>query len=1090
MLVTAPVILVAVGCAHSRLPAIDPSGRRIFLPKESYTTVAPNSPVSHFSIHRVGHKLGLKHHRAGVPLPGPYQPAGLGRHRCCTTGICACMNQLGAKVFGHFRFRCLGGSRRCGLCRSCRLCRVDNTTFGPSVTPPLCGPNGLAPDGSPCYPIGSPSPSSLAATLPGSPNSLGVPNSSLANAGMASGGCNNPYGAAGQNFDPGYATNAADMSQQLSTRQVGLTRFAQLGPGVVLARQRFVARVGQEVVVVGGVQSTSGVTRVGEPVQWTLANNSAGTIVDAARPNAPRHPRLLGFLHHAKASRSVGIRGCGNSVQSITADRCAVLPRNPMDPTDDIYLNRGQTWVSLTSGSEGTSYVTLSAPQLPGRRAATAIVEWIDATWDCPKPVTSSLEGPGRLVTNVCRNSNRVARAGWIVRYSYLDGPKAGLRAPANPSSESQSVDVPTDVDGRATVDVFPLGTESGTTRIRVQLFDPRNTNVQIGECVGFVTWCEGAVVGRLDDLPPSSRPPPPASQSPTTTFPPSFPPTYPPARDPGPVTVPGGSFNDAPVGQSPFTTPPATSQPPFNPQTPPQTAPQAPPQTPPQTAPQRATLAISPPQGPPAAAVGEEVNYSIEVRNTSQATAVDVIVSTTVPAGMQLRGSKPVRAETDGRNVAWRLGNIPPDRSIAFQVIYQTTEMTSAEHVFYAVAQNATEVNSNIRTEVSGRAIELEVNSPNPPRVGETVQYAIRAINRTNRPLRNVDIVVDQWTPGLIPEVPPGQPPASPERGIADSIAVIPPGGANPINLRFRAFAAGAQRFRVSAIEKATQATATVTPTLTVLDPPPQPVGEPSLEIAINGPQRLRAGATGEIYQISFRNNGQIPLDNLRVVVSTTPGLVAANATPGFQLNPDKSLVWQVQRLEREFGNTVEVQCQVPPNPAQNRGQLRVRVESDQGFGEQTFDVSFDESFGVSGLDRTTAQRPVGDLAVAPTTDTLTAKIESRPLAVRVGEPLEFLLTVMNDNPEGYRDLQVSMEIADGMEFTGYSGPPQTNTELSDNGLMMDFSSVREILPRERLTFRVKTTASKKGTARIIGRVQAVGMVKPLIVASEATVN
>lgn len=982
------------------------------------------------------------------------------------------MNQLGAKVFGHFQFRHHGNSGWC------RLCRVDNTTFGPSISPPLCGPGGQAPDGSPCYPVGSPSSSSLAATLPGAPNSFGSLNSDFGNVGMAGSDCNNTYGAGSPYFDPGYATNPSDLSHQLSTRQVGLTRMAQLGPGVVLARQRIVARVGEEVVVVGGVQSTSGVARVGEPVQWTLANNSAGTIVDAARPSAPQQPRLLGFLHHARASRSTSIRGCGNSVQSVTAERCGVLPGNPIDPHDDVYLNRGQTWVSLTSGSEGTSYVTLSAPQLPGRRAATAVVEWIDATWDCPQPVMSSLEGPGRLVTHVCRNSNRVARSGWIVRYSYLDGPKAGLRAPADPAAESQSVNVPTDVDGRATVDVFPLGTESGTTRIRVQLFDPRNTNVQIGECVGFVTWSEGAVVGRLDELPPSSQPPPPASQTPTTTFPPSFPPTFPPANDRGPVTVPGGSVNDTPVSPPPFNQP-GSSQPPFNPQTPP-----------PQTAPQRATLAISPPQGPPAAAIGEEVTYLIEVRNTSQVPAVDVIVSTTVPAGMQLRGSQPVRAETDGRNVAWRLGNIPADRAMAFRVIYMTTDMTSAEHVFYAVAQNATEVNSNIRTDITGRAIELEVNSPNPPRVGESVEYLIRAVNRTSRPLRNVDIVVDQWTPGLVPEVPPGQPPASPQRGIVDSIAVIPPGGTDPINLRFRAVAAGAQRFRVTCTEKATQATATVTPTLSVLEPPPQPVGEPSLEISINGPSRLRAGARGDVYQITFRNNGQIPLDNLRVVASTTPGLVPAQATAGFQLNPDGSLTWQVRRLERDYGNTIQLELQVPPNPPQNRGLLRVRVESDQGFGEQTFDVTFDESFGSSGPNPTTVQKPAEDPDMEPTARTLTAKIESRPLAVRVGEPLEFLLTVINDNPQGFRDVQVSLEIADGMEFTGYSGPPLTTTELSQNGLLMEYSSVREILPRERLTFRVKTTASKKGLARIIGRVHAVGMLKPVIVASEATVN
>ena len=352
------------------------------------------------------------------------------------------------------------------VCRNCSIAiraansalPFGNATNAPAFAtppqPPLCGPDGLAPDGSPCYPIGSPSASSLAATLPGTSGVVG--------------------------------------SGVIPSAQRGASRFAQLGPGVALARQHITARVGDEVIIVGGVQSRSGITRPGEPVRWSLSNDSVGTIIDATRPSQTHSDRLLGFLHRASARTTVARVGCGDCVRSITSNRCDVLVRNPIDPNDDIRLSRGQTWVSLTSGSEGTSYVTLSAPQLAGRRHATAQVEWIDASWECPKPVLSSLEGPGRLVTQVGRSSNNAPLVDWIVRYRFLDGPSARLGL----TDAAQVIDVPTDSEGRSIIDVYPRSTESGTTRIGIEIIDPsRRLANPVGQCIGYVTWSESAPV-------------------------------------------------------------------------------------------------------------------------------------------------------------------------------------------------------------------------------------------------------------------------------------------------------------------------------------------------------------------------------------------------------------------------------------------------------------------------------------------------------------------------------------------------------------------------------------------------------------------
>ena len=68
-LLVAPWIMVAAGCANLRLPAIDPSGQRFFLPSPNYTTVADDSPVRRILP------------RGETPRPGPYEPALFNRHR-------------------------------------------------------------------------------------------------------------------------------------------------------------------------------------------------------------------------------------------------------------------------------------------------------------------------------------------------------------------------------------------------------------------------------------------------------------------------------------------------------------------------------------------------------------------------------------------------------------------------------------------------------------------------------------------------------------------------------------------------------------------------------------------------------------------------------------------------------------------------------------------------------------------------------------------------------------------------------------------------------------------------------------------------
>src|SRR5205814_825687 len=64
------------------------------------------------------------------------------------------------------------------------------------------------------------------------------------------------------------------------------------------------------------------------------------------------------------------------------------LDRGTPVPTDDVLVQSGQAWVTVTSPTEGTSRVTVFAPQVYGwdRRQQTASIYWVDAQWRFPPP--------------------------------------------------------------------------------------------------------------------------------------------------------------------------------------------------------------------------------------------------------------------------------------------------------------------------------------------------------------------------------------------------------------------------------------------------------------------------------------------------------------------------------------------------------------------------------------------------------------------------------------------------------------------------------------------------------------------------------
>ena len=252
---------------------------------------------------------------------------------------------------------------------------------------------------------------------------------------------------------------------------------------LILVPRSTIAPIGSEVVLLAGVAGPDGYLRTNERIEWSIAPGSVGEFVDFdtgsfwdiffgtwPRPHKPG----------------------GTFVVGSTSRRSLRLTRGTPTPNDDVTVLRGQTWVSLTSPVEGTSYVTAYSPDVFSweRRKQTAVVHWVDAQWRLPPPAINPAGSRHAFTTMVMRQSDQSPCVGWRVQYSIADGPPAGF-AP----SGAATVEVETNAQGQATAEIAQQQPASGTNRIAIQIIrpakvgDPAGTRLVVGSGFTSATW-------------------------------------------------------------------------------------------------------------------------------------------------------------------------------------------------------------------------------------------------------------------------------------------------------------------------------------------------------------------------------------------------------------------------------------------------------------------------------------------------------------------------------------------------------------------------------------------------------------------------
>lgn len=254
---------------------------------------------------------------------------------------------------------------------------------------------------------------------------------------------------------------------------------------ILLTPTKVVAPVGGEVVLLSGICGPDGYLQMNEKLEWMLTPESVGTFLQVGDDEPGIVGRLVGSMDRPKKIDPAYAMG-------ITSSKRTLITRGNMNPSDDVQLEKGQTWITISSPAEGTSRVTVLAPESEcwDQRKATTTIYWVDARWQFPTPQVVQAGTPVELTTRVTRSEGGLPARGWKVRYEILQ-PELATFVGTNGASV---VEAKVDESGNASVQLQPNPGTSGSAAIDIQVIRPGGEldnipTITLGRGQAFVTW-------------------------------------------------------------------------------------------------------------------------------------------------------------------------------------------------------------------------------------------------------------------------------------------------------------------------------------------------------------------------------------------------------------------------------------------------------------------------------------------------------------------------------------------------------------------------------------------------------------------------
>jgi len=239
---------------------------------------------------------------------------------------------------------------------------------------------------------------------------------------------------------------------------------------VTVADAMAINAVRDQAILIATVSNGENKPLGGRRVEWMIPEGGVGGIVGV-------HQHGVYTNRGVKDVSGLMQAGLGDKLTNTfavthTAAVPEVLDMGNDDPADDIILQPGQTWVSITSSVEGTTDMIAYAPGINNWADHKAFVtrHWMDVSWAWPTDATNRAGTDHKLTTAVTKHSDGTALSGYLVTYKLTSGPAATFEP-----GGKDFVTVTSDGNGMATATLKQVKPVAGANTVAISIVRPGN---------------------------------------------------------------------------------------------------------------------------------------------------------------------------------------------------------------------------------------------------------------------------------------------------------------------------------------------------------------------------------------------------------------------------------------------------------------------------------------------------------------------------------------------------------------------------------------------------------------------------------------
>ena len=776
---------------------------------------------------------------------------------------------------------------------------------------------------------------------------------------------------------------------------------------LLLTPTKLVAPVGGEVILLAGICGKDGMLVTGEPIEWMLSPESVGQIIEVGDDAKGQRHHL--FKKHADTTASGKLDV--DFARGLTSREAGKITRGTSKTEDDLPIRKGQTWLSLSSPTEGVSKVTVMAPESDAwdKRRQTATIYWVDARWEFPQPQQAVSGQPITLVTKVQRADGLVPAEGWLVRYRSLN-PEVARFMPQYGEVFEKNVDR----NGNAVVEL-------------VNMLQP-----------GSITKTNATALIEVEVVRPSQ-----ASEN----------------------------MPELPLGrgtvQVTWTSP-------------------------------ELKLQVA---GPEVAVPAQPLAYTATLENDGFAQAENVVLTLAIPNGMVVKSATPTPSRQTASSMSWDVGVLGPRQALDVQVVTEAAAEMDARVVFEASAAPGIKKNAVISTLVQKPQVTLSINAdPTTTQVavGDLATFNMKVANTGNQTITDLIVFL---------EAPPGLSHARDgAREVSRAVGYLAPGQSVDLSAQFLVEREGDLSLK-GTVRSANQVLTGSSASVRGI-PGMQKVPQVELDMRASTGANPIAINTATSVQLFVRNTGPVAVRNLTISVQYDSALNPSGASAGFEPSfANQTLRWKLPELP--VGTTTEYQVNFVGAKGTNDAQVVGVVESADRAVRVMRNVGIPIAAGAAGTGAGAAgaagagvggpsmpaappptgiggaaNPPLGGPAAVPNTDLLVS-IEPVSRSARLNEQSDYIITVRNNSTINQQQVELSLEVPEGLQVTDVRGPTQAGYQFDEAGRILRMEAIQTLRPADQVNYRVVFLHRLVGQGKLVANVKSGNAPNPVSSAS-----